>query len=266
MFVYLSKFLPQFIYPAGLLIILLICVLILLKKHSKTARNLVIAALLIMVLGGNRVISYGLAKNLEWRYLPPVQLPQAEVIVLLGGGTESADSPRSMAEVNSAGDRVLYAGWLYKQGAAPNILLSGGNISFSNIRGTSPAAEMQQILSLIGIPESALWMQNKSQNTYEDALFSAQMLNDKSISRVILVTSAMHMPRSVALFEAQGIEVIPAPTDYTVTDRSWQALTHFDPAQMAMNLMPSASALNLTTNVLKEHIGMLVYRLQGWME
>lgn len=266
MFVYLSKFLPQFVYPAGFIFILLIFALLSYKKHPIGVRNLVLVSAILLLLAGNKVVSASLAKNLEWRYLPSEQLPQAEVIVLLGGGTEAADYPRSIAEVNSAGDRILYAGWLYQQGAAPRILLSGGNLTFSDTRGTTPAQDMQQVLNLMGIPEEALWMQDKSQNTYEDALYSAQMLKNEGITRIILVTSAMHMPRSVALFEAQGLDVIPAPTDYTVTEKSWQALTRWDPEQMALNLMPSASALNLTTNVLKEHLGMLVYRMRGWVK
>ena len=57
-----------------------------------------------------------------------------DAIVVLGGGTESEQFPRPMVEVNSAGDRVLYAGKLYKEGKAPYILLSGGNISWYNSR------------------------------------------------------------------------------------------------------------------------------------
>ena len=266
MFVYLSKLLPQFVYPAGLILILLIIALFSRKNHPTGARNLVLAGMILLLLAGNRVISVGLAKNLEWRYLPSDPIPHAEVIVLLGGGTEPSDYPRNMAEVNSAGDRVVYAGWLYQQGAAEHILLSGGNLAFSDARGSTPAEEMQELLGLIGIPPEALWVQDRSQNTYEDALYSADMLAEKGILRIILVTSAMHMPRAVALFEAQGLQVIPAPTDYTVTERGWEAMTTFDPGQIALNLMPSASALNLTTNVIKEHLGVIVYRWRGWIK
>jgi len=264
MFVYLSKFLPQFVYPLGLATILLILVIALLKNRRKAALGLSIIVLLILFLAGNRLVSASLAKNLEWRYLPPAEMPRAEVIVLLGGGTEAADYPRNMAEVNSAGDRVIHAAWLYKQGVAPNILLSGGNLEFSDSRGTTPALEMQKLLDIMGVPANALWIQDRSENTHDDAVNSAAMLAEKGITRIILVTSAMHMPRSVALFEAQGLEVIPSPTDYTVTERSWQELTALKPTQF-LNLLPSASSLNLTTNVLKEHLGMAVYRMRGWI-
>ena len=264
MFVYLSKLLPLFIYPLGLGCILLIVVLAS-EKHKKLRRGLLITALLVLWLGSNRWVSYALARSLEWRNLPPETTPQAEVIVVLGGGTESADYPRPMTEINSAGDRVLYASELYHAGAAPLILVSGGNLEFSSARGTTPAEEMTELLLLTGVPETAIWPQTHSQNTYEDAFYSAQMLKEKEITEVILVTSAMHMPRAKALFENQGISVIAAPTDYTVTQQNWDSVFHPTLGEGLINLLPNSGALGLTTNVLKEYLGMLIYSLRGWM-
>jgi uncharacterized SAM-binding protein YcdF (DUF218 family) len=202
---------------------------------------------------------------LEWRYLPQGDLPEVEAIVLLGGGTEAWDYPRPTAEINGAGDRVLYAARLYQEGKAGHILLSGGNLDFSDLRGTTPAAEMVEILRLVGVPEEALWLQPNSENTAEDAEFSAQILNENGIRRIILVTSAMHMPRAVALFEKQGFEVIPAPTDFGVTQRRWESLTAPNLETQLINLLPNASNLGLTSAAMKEYIGMLVYRLRGWL-
>ena len=108
MFVYLSKLLPLLVYPLGLACILLILALAL-AKHPRWRRGLVIAALALLWLGSNRWVSYGLARSLEWRHLPPDTAPRAAAVVVLGGGTESADPPRPMTEINDAGDRVLYA-------------------------------------------------------------------------------------------------------------------------------------------------------------
>jgi len=264
MFVYLSKLLPLFVYPLGLAGIILILVLIL-EKHRKWRKGLLIAALVILWLSSNRWVSYSLARTLEWRNLPPEIAPQAEVIVLLGGGTESGDYPRPMTEVNSAGDRVLYAAHLYHEGAAPVILASGGNLDFSSARGTTPAEEMADLLALTGVPDEAVWQQAQSQNTYDDALYSAEILREKQITEIILVTSAMHMPRAKALFEKQGITVIPAPVDFTVTEQNWQSTFRPDLGEFVINLLPNASALGLTTNVLKEYFGLLVYGLRGWI-
>ncbi len=264
MFVYLSKLLPLLVYPLGLACILLVTALIFHKK-PRWRNGLLMAAIAILWLGSNRWVSFALARSLEWRYLPPQEMPKAEVIVLLGGGTESGDPPRPMTEVNSAGDRVLYAAKLHQEGAAPIILASGGNLDFSTARGATPAEEMHELLLLMGVDDKDIWQQNRSQNTYEDALFSTEMLAENNITEVILVTSAMHMPRSAALFTAQGVSVIPAPVDFTITEQNWQSA--FQPGfdELLINLLPNTSALGLTTNVLKEYIGMLVYGLRGWL-
>jgi uncharacterized SAM-binding protein YcdF (DUF218 family) len=264
MFSFLSKFLPLLVYPLGLAFILLVVALFLQGKR-KWQNTALVLALIILYLGSNRWVSSSLARSLEWRNLPPIDLTPAEVIVVLGGGTEPALYPRLMAEVNSAGDRVLYAARLFQDGKAPHLLLSGGYIPVLETRPSSPAQEMAQILELTGVPPEAIWLEEKSTNTYENALYSSQILKEKGISRIILVTSAMHMPRSIALFEHQGMEVIPAPVDFTITESEWNALFSPNLQTLLINLLPNPSSLGLTTNVLKEYFGMEVYRLRGWL-
>jgi uncharacterized SAM-binding protein YcdF (DUF218 family) len=264
MFVFLSKFLPLFVYPLGLSFLLILLALIV-RRRPRLQTTLLILALVILYAGSNRWVSYALARSLEWKYLPLNPVPQAEAIVVLGGGTESEQYPRPVVEVNSAGDRILYAARLYQEGKAQFILLSGGNIDWLSGRTMTPAAEMADILKLMDIPDKAIWLQPKSQNTHEDALYSCQILKEKGITRVLLVTSAMHMPRSVALFEHQGIEVIPAPVDYTVTEAGLENTLSLEPGTFLVNLMPNTSSLGLTTNALKEMIGFYTYRLRGWL-
>jgi len=262
-FVYLSKLLPTLIYPLGLACLLLLAATVLRRQRSWTTAA-VSLALLILFVGGNRYVAMTLAKSLEWQYLPSAEIPAAEAIVVLGGGTESADYPRTMVEVNAAGDRVLYAASLYKDGKAPNILLSGGKIDWLDPSEDAQADEMASLLDLVDIPRQALWLQSQSRNTAEDAAFSADLLKEHGVTRILLVTSAMHMPRSVALFEKQGLEVIPAPTDFGVTQQRWQTFWQRNFGSVILNQLPNASRLNMTTNALKEYIGMLVYSLQGW--
>jgi uncharacterized SAM-binding protein YcdF (DUF218 family) len=166
-------------------------------------------------------------------------------------------------EVNGAGDRLLYTAFLYQQGKAERILVSGGLIDWI-ARPNTPAQDMAALLEMMGVPAQALWLQSDSRNTYEDALYSARMLKDNGILRVLLVTSAGHMLRAVKLFQAQGIEVIPLPTDYTVTQAGWEQMTKPDLRVQILNLLPNAENLAMTSRVLKEYIGILVYELRGW--
>lgn len=263
MFVFFSKLLPALVYPLGLACVLVLLALFL-TGRKRVQRILLVGALLLLWVGGNRWVAAGLAHSLERRYPPPDPLPAAQAIVVLGGGTESPEAPRPMVEVNSAGDRVIYAARLYREGKADHLLVSGGNLDWER-RATTPAQDMAVLLEELGVPRSAIWLQERSQNTREDALYSAEMLKAKGVERILLVTSAWHMPRSLRLFEAQGLQAIPAPSDYNVTDRMWREMLHSDWRSMVLNFFPSVSSLGMTTRMLKEYFGLFVYGLRGWL-
>lgn len=263
MFVFLSKLLPLFFYPLGLAFILLIFALIL-RRNEKTRNILTVLSIVILWLSSTSLVSENLARSLEWRYFPPKEIPSADVIVVLGGGTEANVYPRSSVEINGAGDRVYYAARIYKEGKAPHILLSGGEITWMNSTSSTPAGEMAEILQFLGVPQDALWLENKSQNTRENAVFSKLILDEKGIKKILLITSAAHMPRAVAVFQKLGIEVIPLPVDYSVTliDNS---LNKQDWLAQVFGLLPSVGNLSATTNALKEYFGVFTYWLCGWL-
>ena len=182
MFVFLSKFLPLLIYPLGLGIILLglaLIIRLIFKRLPRVQTWLMVVALVLLVAGSNRWVSYSLARSLEWQYLPLQNIPQAEVIVVLGGGTEPMQYPRPIVEVNSAGDRVIYAAKLYQMGKAPVILLSGGTIVWLSGISSTPAEDMASLLEMMNVPTQALWLQPRSENTHDDAELSAQLLKKK---------------------------------------------------------------------------------------
>jgi uncharacterized SAM-binding protein YcdF (DUF218 family) len=264
MFIFLSKLLPLFAYPLGIACILLLLALAS-RKDARTRSLLVTAALAVLWLSSTTGFSNLLARSLEWRHPSPQEIPTADVLVVLGGGTEPAANPRPSVEVNGAGDRVLYAASLFKDGKANYILLSGGTISWLDEGGTTPAEDMASILTSIGIPQEALWLETESKNTYENALYSKEILVENEIDRILLVTSALHMPRAVALFEKQDLEVIPIPVDFSITeDESSQANNDLFLSKV-IDIIPQASNLSLTTNAMKEYIGYFIYKLQGWL-
>ena len=264
MFIFLSKFLPLFVYPLGLSCVLLLLALIS-NNNQVRRRAFIIAALLILWLSSTTGFSNLLARSLEWRYKPPEEIPSGEVIVLLGGGTEPEAYPRSSVEINGAGDRVIYAARLYKEGKAPLILLSGGEITWMNDGSTTPAEDMAEILISMDVPPDALIVEDRSRNTYENSLYAKELLDERGISKILLVTSAMHMPRSVALFEAQGFEVMPLPVDFSVVENGSAENQNGVLVTKILNIIPNASNLALTTNALKEYLGSFIYQLQGWL-
>lgn len=264
MFLYFSKLLPMFIYPLGLATLLLV-LLLLLRRRPRWVMALGLAALLLIWVGGNRLVSMTIIRSLEWRHAPLAAGSSAEVVVVLGGSTRPQTAPRPLHEINEAGDRLLYAAELYRQGVAPQLLVSGGIVGVNGPAVVSEAESMTALLELMGVPRAAVWQEDRSRNTYENAVEIKQLLDRKAIDRIILVTSAMHMPRSVAIFQRQGFEVIPAPTDFLVTQADWDYYFAPDPAIQVFNLLPGAEAMDRTVMAVKEYIGMVVYRLRGWL-
>jgi uncharacterized SAM-binding protein YcdF (DUF218 family) len=83
-----------------------------------------------------------------------------------------------------------------------------------------------------------------------------QILAEHGLQRVLLVTSALHMPRALATFQSAGIDAVPAATDYTVIYRDWRTVIDF---------LPDAKALSRTTDAIKEYVGHAYYRWKGWI-
>ena len=221
-------------------------------------------ALFILLLSSNSWLTFGLVRSLEWQHLHASELPLAEAIVVLGGGIKPSSPPRPWVETSDAGDRVLYAAKLYNDGKAPIVILSGGRVDWKG-GGPPESGDMAAILQAMGVPESALVQDPDSLNTYQNATNVRKLLEERGIvGPVLLVTSAFHMPRSLLVFERQGIEAIPAPTDFLVTEQELAELQSSWQGRL-LNLLPTSYNLRKTTQALKEYIGILVYRLRGWI-
>lgn len=261
MFLFFSKLLPLFFYPLGLSCLLLVVAFVMLWKRPRLAAIPIAAVLLILLLGGNAGVSNWLARSLEFQNLS-AELPEAEAIVVLGGCTESALLPRPWVEIKEEGDRVLYAAKLYRDGKAPRLILSGGRVGWRK-SGNPESEDMAILLEPMGVPRSAMLQDPNSLNTRENAVNVKQLMETQGIRRVLLVTSALHMPRSLMIFRKLGVDAIAAPTDFTSTQ--------FDPQQPntteanIIDALPDADRLRRTTRALKEYVGIAIYWLRGWV-
>ena len=264
-FLFLSKLLPLFFYPLGLACLLVIIALIIWWKFPRFTPIPLVFAVLILLVSSNVWFSSWLLKSLEWQYLAnPDDLPQAEAIVILGGCTKSATYPRPMVDVSEHGDRVFYGAKLYQLEKAPIISASGGRIKWLGGDGeNSEADDISQLLTMLGVPESSIIKETKSLNTYQNAVNTRHILARLNIQRILLVTSAFHMPRSVKIFEKQNLEVIPAPTDFIVSKSN--SVENNNLATNLLNFLPDAQNLEHTTLAIKEYVGIAVYKLKGWI-
>lgn len=271
MFVYLSKMLPYLIYPAGLITLMLCFGLLFCRK--KESKNVIMALVLLFVLiCGNKLPGAYLIRKLEQAYPVYDGTETADAIVVLGGGTVTKSDPRPTVEINGGGDRILYAVKLFREKAAERIVLGGSYIPWRDGQVeteegiSSPASEMAELMTgMFSIPEESLILQDRSVNTYEEAVVDAALLRELGLRRVILVSSATHMRRAVPLFEKQGLEVIPAPTDFSFSDQEWENLLRFDWKTAYTFIIPTIGNMETLQNAVREYLGYFVYHLRGWL-
>jgi uncharacterized SAM-binding protein YcdF (DUF218 family) len=263
MFLYLSKLLPLFFYPLGLASVSLIVALVTLRKRPRIATIAISLSLAILLLCGNAWVAKYMVRSLEWQNIPSSQIPKAEAIVVLGGGTKSATWPRPTVDLGEAGDRIIYAAQLYFQKKAPIIILSAGRIDWPG-SGSPESADMATILTSIGVPSEVIIQEPDSLNTYQNAVNVRKILAERQIKKVLLITSAMHSPRALKIFQRQGIDVIPTPTDFLVSQDDLQELTN-TPKSAILNLLPDTDNLHQFTVALKEYLGIFIYWLRGWI-
>lgn len=170
-------------------------------------------------------------------------------IVLLGGGIKPAAPPaRTHPDLGDAADRVWHTARLYRQGLAPKIIVSGGLSPGLESRNDihTEAQAMKSLLIDLGVPSSAITLEEKSRSTRENARYTKAQLGSQTAA---LVTSAFHMPRSLRTFEREGLTVHGYPTDFRVAP-------NVEP--LWKRLLPNARSLENSEAALKEYISMLV--------
>src|SRR2546425_511704 len=121
---FLYSILLKLLYPTSLCVGFLL-VGAFFRKRKVPQRVCYWLAIGTLLVCGNGWFVRGLARHLEWQYLPPNPVPEADCIVILSGGIMSRTPPRPTVEVGEAGDRVLYGAYLFRQGKAPRIICAG---------------------------------------------------------------------------------------------------------------------------------------------
>jgi len=260
----LAKLLPLAFYPLGLALALQLAGL--LGRRRPWATGVSVAGIAVLGLAAMPLVSRELVWGLEERAmaLSPAVMPTADAVVVLGGGLRPALPPRRGVEVGEAGDRLLTGVELIRRGRAPWLLLSGGRVTLAADDPSPPEARSAAQLAVwLGVPQRQLLLSERARTTAEEAVALNTLARQRRWQRVLLVTSATHMPRALATFHhLTALEVVPVACDYQLPLR--RAFGRPTAAALALALLPSADALQSTTVALKEHLGLMVYRWRGW--
>ncbi|MER9585054.1 YdcF family protein [Mesorhizobium sp. M0276] len=254
MFFYFSKIFWFFIQPLNLAIFLLLAgLLAAMIGRRRLAVTGCVLAFLILALSAWTSLGAMMLNPLEERFARPKLPEKVDGIVVLGGGFEgSINLVRGGYELNSSGDRMVEAAILAQRFPTAKVIVSGGTGELFP-DGEGDAATAPRLLTALGVTANRLILENKSRNTYENAVFSKELVTPKPGETWLLVTSAFHMPRAKALFDKAGFATVPWPVDYRTSGREGIGLFRDNPAD----------SLQATTVAIREWIGLIAYWLSG---
>ena len=216
-------------------------------RRRKTSVGLFVSAITWLWFWSMPLVSDALGMSLESEFPPePVeQLPQADAIILLGGGMSASTNVYPYANICAAADRAWHSARIFKAGKAPMIVPSGYGCDCTEV----------PFLVDLGVPREAIRAEAESRNTEENAKFVADLLKDRDHPKVLLVTSAWHMRRALLMYRryAPNLEIVPAACDYESTINHDQS--------SGIGIFPDFNAFAGSSAMWKEVLGYWWYKI-----
>jgi uncharacterized SAM-binding protein YcdF (DUF218 family) len=217
-------------------------------------RTLAVAAATGLALIAFTPLDALLLRPLEDRFptQSPIMTPPRGIIVLGGVLSERIARARGQTALNDAAERMTASATLARLYPSAMLVFSGGSGSLLD-NSDREATAAHRLWSELGVPESQMIFEDASRNTYENAVFTQKLVHPRQDEKWLLVTSAFHMPRSIGIFRALGMNPLAYPVDYR-TDGAW---TDFLPPA------DGALAIRNVEIALREYVGLVAYRLNG---
>lgn len=258
-FVYAAyKIVKLGVYPLTWILVLLALALFgLWRDRRKLLQTSLVATLVLTFSLSLPPVARTLARTLEHRYPEPVRIEQPlaqplyDAVVVLAGGVSRPGGLRAEERLKPASlERLLCGRSLMAQGLAPLLVLSGGNAD--PFADHTPEAEvMARTLRTLGPVPGTVETEPRSRTTYENAVETKKLLGTRV--RIVLVTSAIHMPRAMALFKHQGLTPTAFPCGHLAGPRE---------AGIA-EYLPDIQHLLHSTRAINEWVGLWLYGLTG---
>ncbi|TAN78723.1 MAG: YdcF family protein [Gallionella sp.] len=246
---FITNFIAAFLLPPLSLLLVFALGIFLLYRRRKFAKPLLLIAFGLFWVASTPYVTDGALHLLEKRTAAPgKQLRDADAIVILGGGTYfGAPEYAGQDTVNWLTlTRLRYGAKLQRETGKP-VLVTGGKPLGGSL---SEAQQMRAALEQdFRVP--VRWTEDASDNTFENARYSFQILQQAGIKRIYLVTHAWHMPRSANVFRSAGFEVVEAPTAFTTRNQT-----------DLFTFLPNAKSLYNSYFFAHEVIGLLWYRVR----
>lgn len=257
----LKKIIGQLFFPVPLCLEILIVGLLMLlfTRKQKAGKIIITIGVILFTLLSYPALSNTFLRRLEYQYPPLIStatsdfvpgevVPQVRWIVVLGGGHISDPKIPVTSQLSDASlVRLIEAIRLHNQIPGSKLILSEGKV-FDPV----PCAEtMAGAAKALGVKPEDLILESESRDTIDEARIIKSIVgNDK----FILVTSALHMPRSMGMFKKLGMQPIPAPTGYRMKEKQGISPSGF---------FPSSEELRKAEGVIYEYLGLIWAKLRG---
>jgi len=213
-------------------------------------------AVLIFLIGSTSFVDAMVARAERPQALADIdRLAEADVVVALGGGYYLSENDTFGFSLSDGGSRVLTALELVRRRKAKDLVL-GGSVPLAGKHGVGATLVQQWVLAW-GLTTVAVTYLGLCANTHDEALRFKELSTQRGWRKVILVTSALHMPRSIAVFAAQGITVKPVACDFQAYG--------VPSVQGDFSPFPRQGRFRVLSRYLHEKIGWWVYRARGWV-
>lgn len=255
MFFLLSKIFEFFATPLNLAILMVaLGVALGVTRYAIAGRALVAMAVLLLALVGFSPLPDLLAIPLESRFpAPPADGPAPDGIIVLGGSVdETLSAAHDSVALNDSAERLTAPLALKRRYPSARLVFTGGSAALGGATHTE-AETVARFWRETGLDQGDAIYEDRSRNTYENAIATRDLVKPKPGERWLLVTSAMHMPRAVGIFRRAGFPVVAYPVDYRATD----ALRNWSPPRHASGNFQLAEA------AIHEWVGLAAYRLTG---
>lgn len=254
----ISKILGWVLEPGSLFLALLVlgCVL-LVRGRLRWGRRLVLAAMVLAGVPAVLPVWQWLSHPLEERFQRPDKLPDhIDGFVVLGGALDPWMSGlRGGFALGSSAERLTAVVPLARAHPEAVVLFTSGSASLVNPDLKEGPVGRDFLVSL-GVDPARIIVEDQSRNTWENALFSRALAKPSREQTWVLITSAMHMPRSVGCFRMVGWRVIPWPVDY-----------HTQPGGAGLRLRYSGlGGMGAAAAAMHEWQGLVYYHLRGWTD
>jgi uncharacterized SAM-binding protein YcdF (DUF218 family) len=237
--------------PGNLLLLLLLAGLLAQALGRRRGFRLALAAGLALLVVAVLPLGDWLAAPLEARFSTPTLPAHIDGIIVLGGAVESGITrAHGQVALDGSASRITEALAIALRHPEAKLLLSGGDASILPRPGEREADDTRRLFIELGVPPDRILIEDRSRNTFENALFSRAVAAPKPGETWVLVTSAMHMPRAVGCFREVGWNVLPYPVDFRTEARP--------PLDRVF-----VYHLNLLDGTAKEWVGLVAYRLLG---